>query len=201
MNLLSLLSQRILARTVSRKACSAFYLSSSSFRILSPNHNQADRASHHRKNFSTDKVPEEDYYDGHLIVDHLEYLDDMIDKCLAIETSMDELKDTNAQKRRAYKEASSDEVNALFEKSASQKENISSQLANLKAIMKSAQQNAFAVDGPDGTTDAQEREGLQEVSKIIDYAATHEDVQKMNKKHEFQEGVKKERARDPEHDW
>jgi hypothetical protein len=201
MNLLSLFSQRILARTVSRKACSAFYLSSSSFRILSPNHNQADCASHHRKNFSTDKVPEEDYYDGHLIVDHLEYLDDMIDKCLAIETSVDELKDTYAQKRQAYKEASSDEVDALFEKSASQKENISSQLANLKAIMKSAQQNAFAVDGPDGTTDAQEREGLQEVSKIIDYAASHEDVQKMNKKHEFQDAVKKERVRDPEHDW
>lgn len=37
--------------------------------------------------FSAEKVqvPPEDYHDGHLMADHLEYLDDMLDKTVKIE--------------------------------------------------------------------------------------------------------------------
>jgi hypothetical protein len=56
-----------------------------------------------RRNFSqtVEKVPEEDYYDGHLMADHLEYLDDMMEKTLKVETVMSELKETYEQKRQA----------------------------------------------------------------------------------------------------
>jgi hypothetical protein len=152
-----------------------------------------------------EKVPEEDYYDGHLLTDHLEYLDDMLDKTLKIETSMEELKQTYAQKREAYNKhqgsGSNEEIDGLFEKSASQKQHLSHQIASLKALLMQAQGTYFAVDAPDGTSDAQLRDGLKEVNQIIDYAAEHEDINKMNKRHEFEDAVKKERARDPEHDW
>lgn len=59
----------------------------------------------------------------------------------------------------------------------------------------------FQVDAPDGTSDAQLRAGIKEVDRIINFAAAHEDVKKVKKHHELEDAVRKERARDPEHDW
>jgi hypothetical protein len=162
---------------------------------------QSDRVS--QRTFSTEKVPEEDYYNGHLLVDHLEYLDDMLDKTLDIESTMKDLKYTYAQKREAFQNVgseSSEEMEALFEKAASQKEQMSSQIASLKTILTNAK-NGYAVDAPDGTSDAQVKEGLKQVNQIIDHAAAHEDADKVDKHHKLEEAVRKERARDPEHDW
>ena len=151
--------------------------------------------------FSTERVPDEDYYDGHLITDHLEYLDDMLDKTLKIETSMQRLQETYARKREAYQNSSStQEMEALFDEAALQKREMSSQIENLKTILQGVQ-NIYAVDAPDGTSDTEVREGLSEVKQIIDFAATHEDVEMVKKHHKLEEAVKKERARDPEHDW
>jgi hypothetical protein len=196
MNQLAVLTKRV-SLVVSKRALSSS-LSRTSVLALG---SQSGRTT--QRFLSTEKVPEEDYYDGHLLTDHLEYLDDMLDKTLKIETFMEELKQTYAQKREAFEQqgpGSNEEIEGLFEKSASQKEQISHQIASLKALLKQVQ-GTFAVDAPDGTSDAQLREGLKEVDQIIDYAAEHEDTKKINKRHELENAVKKERARDPEHDW
>jgi hypothetical protein len=196
MNQLAVLLTKRVTFVVSKRALSS--LSRTSVLALG---SQSGRTT--QRFLTPEKVPEEDYYDGHLLTEHLEYLDDMLDKTLKIETSMEELKQTYAQKRKAYEtqdSGSNEEIYGLFEKSASQKKQLSHQIADLKAVLMQAQ-GTFAVDAPDGTSDAQLRDGLKEVNQIIDYAAEHEDVNKINKLHGLQDAVKKERARDPEHDW
>jgi hypothetical protein len=44
-------------------------------------------------------------------------------------------------------------------------------------------------------------EDIKQVEEIIDYAASHEDKDKINYEHKMEDAVRKERARDPEHDW
>jgi hypothetical protein len=150
---------------------------------------------------STEQVPPEDYYDGHLLTDRLEYLDDMLDKTLALETSLDELKATYQQKKSAMKQGgSSSDMDSLFEKSAFQKENMSRQIEVLKASLKSAR-SGYAVDAPDGVSDFEINEGVQEAASIIDYAAKHEDKEAISKRREQEKAVRMEQARDPEHDW
>lgn len=99
-----------------------------------------------QRRFITEKVPQEDYYDGHLLVDHLEYLDDMLEKTLDIENSMNDLKNTNAQKRQVLQNSGghSEEMEALFIKSESQKEKMSVQIAHLKKLLANAQ-STYAV--------------------------------------------------------
>lgn len=148
-----------------------------------------------------EEVPPEDYYDGHLMADRLEYLDDMLDKTIALESSLDELKTTYAKKKNAMKQGNSAaEVEALFEKAAFQKENMSRQIEVLKASLMSAR-SGFAVDAPDGVSDFELNEGVKETSSIIDYAEKHENKEAIEKRHKMEDAVKKERARDPEHDW
>ena len=161
-----------------------------------------------RRGMATEPVPEEDYYDGHLMADHLEYIDDMIEKTVQIESFMTELKDTYAQKRKAVvlddsSTLSKEELDALFAKAAIQKEQISSQLESMKGILlaQKSKAGAYAVDAPDGTSDGQFLDGIEEANEIIDYAAKHEDTAKIRKQHEWEDAVQKERARDPEHDW
>jgi hypothetical protein len=59
----------------------------------------------------------------------------------------------------------------------------------------------IGVEAPDGTSDALLKGEEKEVEEIINFAATHEDKDKINKIHELMDAVKKERVRDPEHDW
>lgn len=153
-----------------------------------------------------EKVPAEDYYDGHLMADHLEYLDDMLANTLKVETVMDELKETYAKKRQAIKSSTStpEEIEALFAKSAQQKGEISSQIVLLKAALQNARRGAkaFAVDSPDGVSDGQLQREFQQANRIINQQAkSHEDASKINKQHKIENEIRKERARDPEHDW
>jgi hypothetical protein len=154
------------------------------------------------RTMSTEQVPPEDYYNGHLMTDRLEYLDDMLDKTLALESSLDELKTTYKQKKSAMTQGnSSADMEALFEKSAFQKENMSRQIEVLKASLKSARSSGYAVDAPDGVSDFEINEGVEGAASIIDYAEKHEDKDAINKRHNQEKAVKKEQARDPEHDW
>jgi hypothetical protein len=150
------------------------------------------------RTFSREMIPEEDYYDGHLLADHLEYLDDMLDKTLKLENSMTGLKETHDKK-----------YEALFHHAASQKSHISGQVTDLKKVLMEVTdlkkvlmeaQNNYAVDGPDGTADGQIEDDLVEIDKIIDYAVELEDVDVINK-HEIEDAVKKDKARDHEHEW
>jgi hypothetical protein len=160
------------------------------------------------RNFSqtVEKVPEEDYYDGHLMADHLEYLDDMVEKTVKVESGMEELKVTYAQKRQALQSSNTSpaEIEALFVKAAEQKGEISSQIALLKAAVMNAKRGAqaFAVDSPDGVSDAQMQRDFQQVSQIINQQAkSHEVASKINQQHKIENAIRKDRARDAEHDW
>jgi hypothetical protein len=149
---------------------------------------------------SESRVPPEDYIDGHLLTDHLEYLDDMLDVTLKMEESMAELQDIYSEKRDALGELlETVELDALFEKSASQKALMSSQIAELKAVLNNAR--AYASDAPDGTSDAELRMNARITQEIIDDAAKIEDTDKIRSKHAFDRKVQQERARDTEHDW
>jgi hypothetical protein len=145
-------------------------------------------------------VPKEDYVNGHLLTEHLEYMEDMIDLTLRMEQSMLELQEIYDEKREALANLSEMvEMDALFEKSASTKALLSSQIAELKAVLANAR--AFASDAPDGTTDAELQEGVHEVNRIINDAAKLEDVDAMRKQRAFDRAVINNRARDTEHDW
>eukprot|EP00934_Nitzschia_sp_Nitz4_P001815 Nitzschia sp. Nitz4//scaffold1_size375055//213114//213665//NITZ4_000285-RA/size375055-processed-gene-0.444-mRNA-1//-1//CDS//3329541072//1815//frame0 len=151
--------------------------------------------------FSTEKVPDKDYVDGHLLTKRLEYVDDILDKTLVLESYMEDLQVTYAEKRRALEENRSlAEMEKLFMKAKSQKQWVSTELASIKAILMNAK-TAYAVDSPDGTSDASEREALGAVNAMIDHAAKHEDHEKVDEIHRMENAVKKDRVRDPEHDW
>jgi hypothetical protein len=93
---------------------------------------------------------------------------------------------------------------ALFAKAAEQKGEISSQLALLKAAVMNAKRGAqaFAVDSPDGVSDAQIQRDFQQVNQMINQQAkSHEDASKINQQHKMENAIRKERTRDPEHDW
>jgi hypothetical protein len=117
-----------------------------------------------------------------------------------MEQSMQELKETYDEKRQALADMSEAvELDALFEKSASQKALLSSQLAELKTVLQNAR--AFASDAPDGTSDAELQDASREVNRIINEAAKIEDVDTLRKQHAMDRAVKADRARDTEHDW
>jgi 7,8-dihydro-6-hydroxymethylpterin-pyrophosphokinase len=152
-----------------------------------------------------EQVPKEDYYNGHLLVDHLEYIDDMLDHTVKIENTVEGLKSTYAKKYEAYKTASpgaTGELDALFHQAAAEKEQLTTQLKDLKNIMMRVQSNTYyAVDSPDGMADGELVNDEVEVDRIIDYASKFEDTEIVEQKHKLEDAVKKERARDPEHDW
>jgi len=157
------------------------------------------QSNHHE----TEVAPPEDYYDGHLMADHLEYLEDMIEKTDMLKASMEELKLT---KLAAVERASSGvkwieaaEIDRLFDQTARQKEEITAGLAELKAKMAEARKT-YAVDAPDGYPDGYFKEEMAEINHIIDDAAVLEDKDKINYQHKMDEKIRKERARDPEHD-
>lgn len=115
-------------------------------------------------------VPPEDYQNGHLITDHLEYLDDMISKTLEIEEKMERLKETYAEKRQAFHQAASpEEMEALFLKAEAQKDAISQEMGKLRRSL--IHRKIFAVDAPDGTSDELEQLYLEESQNIINGSA------------------------------
>jgi len=133
-----------------------------------------------------DFVPKEDYYDGHLIADHLEYIDDMMEKTVKLEEVLDDLKLVH-EEARAKVTASNVHwmepgmIDQLFEQSAAKKEAIRQHIKELKELMEMTKQ-AFAVDAPDGTSDGYMKEEMEEARHIFDDAAAlkvEEDIEKV----------------------
>jgi hypothetical protein len=81
-----------------------------------------------------------------------------------------------------------------------QREELQARMARMKTTMAEAEHTA-AVDAPDGESDGHIQEELTEIRKIIDDAALHEDKDFVKYEHKMEDAVRKERARDPEHDW
>jgi hypothetical protein len=209
-----------------------------------------------------EKVPPADYYNGHLMTDHLEYIDDLIEKTMEMEGSMGDLKETYTRKREIYygdehngvRWMESSEIDALFQDAATQKAKLSEQLADMKKLLADAKKTfavdapdgypddlekeelkeidfiieeaaahedggkidyqrkmqakadvdakkTFAVDAPDGNPDAFEKEELVLIDRIIVEAAANEDAEKIKYKHRMEDAIRKDRIRDPEHDW
>lgn len=127
----------------------------------------------------------------------------MIEKTIQIEDTMAGLKETYGKKKEAYTTigwSSSGDIDSLFETAASQKEELSEQIASLRKMMEQAK-DTFAVDAPDGIADARTKEEMEEINHIIQDAAEHEDKEKIDRQHKMDHAVQKDRARDPEHDW
>ena len=64
-----------------------------------------------------------------------------------------------------------------------------------------ANRKVLGVDAPDGLPDDVQSHELEEVEHMIEDAARVEDKNKILREHKMAEAVRKERARDPEHDW
>jgi hypothetical protein len=121
-------------------------------------------------------VPEEDYYNGHLLTDHLEYLDDVLEKTIHLEEAMADLQDIRQRKKQAVdrlKERSSDEVEGLFRQADHQSETVRKHIVSIKETVQAAKQrmSPFAVDAPDGTPDGYVKEESTEIQKLINKSA------------------------------
>lgn len=151
---------------------------------------------------TTSVLPDEEYYDGHLVADHLEYLDDMMEKTLDMQTAMDALEDTYHKKKETlYKSDNvkwmdSTEIDALFVQSAQQKQILREKMMALKELVEEAKKKAVVsakyrgVDGPDGISDDMIQNDMDAVSNIIDYASTHENKQAIDAMHNQQAAKK-----------
>jgi hypothetical protein len=222
------------------------------FRTMSTMTSAASTAATERE-----EVPPEDYYDGHLVANQLEYLNDLIEHTDLLGRHLEDLKD----KHRNLLLASSmsnhpgitstikwmevTEVDALFEparrahstmrqhlqdtRSELQRRvyavdapdgesdgrvqeemmeirNIvddAARFENAQEILRDRESSArvFAVDAPDGQPDGCVHEELAEIKHMIDDASALEDVKAIQYQHAAQEQIRKDRARDPEHDW
>jgi len=92
------------------------------------------------------------------------------------------------------------EVKAIIDDVAAHKEEIKARLQKVAARV-AENKKTFAVDSPDGETDGHIQEEMEEIKHIIEDAAAHEDKQKVLYQHKMEAAVRKDRAKDPEHDW
>jgi hypothetical protein len=124
------------------------------------------------------KIPENDYYRGHLLCDQLEYVNDAVEKSISeVEQSIDKLEGLYAKKKSMFTTigwTDTAEMDALFSESAQVKANMKRQLSEMKQLLKDCKnvQSSFAVDAPDGTSDGFYNEEMQEVQHILDDTPT-----------------------------
>ncbi|CAJ1933442.1 unnamed protein product [Cylindrotheca closterium] len=125
----------------------------------------------------------DDQQAGHslLLVDHLEYLDEMLEHTAKMEKKLEGLTAIDAQKYDAVtmKTAGSathsndqELIDILFQQAAVEKEELAKQLVDLKNMMMRAQNKTYyAVNSPDGMSDADLASDKAEVDRIIDEAS------------------------------
>lgn len=124
------------------------------------------------------KIPENDYYHGHLLCDQLEYVNDVVEKSISeVEQSINMLEGLHAKKRSMFTTigwTDSAEIDALFSESAEIKASMKRQLSEMKQLLKDRMntKSSFAVDAPDGTSDGFFKEEMQEVQHILDDTPT-----------------------------
>lgn len=112
-------------------------------------------------------IPEADYYKGHLMTDHLEYLDDVLEKTLKLEGSIQDLHETHEKKKALYASigwTDSAERDELFQEDAAKQSAIQRDIEELKDFVKIAKRT-FAVDAPDGTPDGYQQEEMHDITK------------------------------------
>ena len=94
------------------------------------------------------------------------------------------------------------EVSHLIDDAANLEDRDKIELRHLKQKQHAKlDKKTFAVDSPDGETEWHLREEAREVDHIIGDAAEVENRSEIDKRHLYEQAIKKDRARDPEHDW
>jgi predicted nuclease with RNAse H fold len=132
-----------------------------------------------------ERVPDSDYYKGHLMADHLEYIDDVLEKTIELEDNLTKLQENYEKKEQARTNVgwvTSAEMDELFQDSKTRKEKMKQQLAEIQALLKTAKKT-YAVDAPDGTCDDCVMHERQEIDHIIEDAALHEDKEAVKQLH------------------
>lgn len=143
-------------------------------------HTAAFHSSQPRSKQVDTKIPEADYYHGHLMTDHLEYLDDVLDKSIQLQSELCDLEQIYAKKQKSYNNVgwmNSAEIDQLFHEAKTKKANMKEQLAQMRSTLEAAKSKAkiaIAVDAPDGTSDDLEQGEKRYIQHIIDEAALHE---------------------------
>lgn len=112
-------------------------------------------------------VPEEDYYQGHLMADHLEYLEDMIDKTVQLQETVRIVKDSHVSALEANKKLKAEDVDRLISLARKRNEEIAKQIESLQEIL-DGNRKTFAVDAPDGEPDWHVIEEMEQVKEILD---------------------------------
>lgn len=129
-------------------------------------------------------VPLEDYYEGHLMADHLEFLDDMMEKATELEESLQSLRDSHERWAQQQQQLSSPptvkwmesgEIDQLLEPTRQKTVALQRQLSDLRKLVASARR-VYAVDAPDGVSDAEEKAELRHVQEWVEAAAGSEDA-------------------------
>lgn len=115
-----------------------------------------------------------------LMAGYLEHLDSMMESTKNIEQSMQKLNETYAQKKTAIQRPTiqwtdTTEIDRLFDQSQQHKDDITAEIVKMKQLMTEARK-IFAVEAPDGISDAMMQEDMKQVSNIIEEAALKEDT-------------------------
>ena len=113
-----------------------------------------------------DFVPDEDYYHGHLMADHLEYLEDMIDKSVQLQETVRIVKDSHTAALDTNKKLKAQDVDRLISIARARNQEIAMQLDRLQVVMNDSKKT-FAVDAPDGEPDWHVIEELEKVNDIL----------------------------------
>jgi hypothetical protein len=129
-----------------------------------------------------------------LLAGYREYLDKMMGKTSKIESSMQALRETSLAQKKQYatgttiKWMDASEIDKLFDESVKHKQDISTELSELKSFLQDAHQDArfYGVDAPDGESDWHVQEEMQEINHIIDDAAVLEDKDEVMRRHKME---------------
>ena len=118
------------------------------------------------------RMPHKAYdHGGHLKTDQLEFLDQQVQEAvLLVEDNLNALKNTHSIKREHLEKNNHDAIPPLMELAAQQKQDMTENLARLKALLQDvhfSKSVTYAVDAPDGESDGRFEEEMQEVHHII----------------------------------
>jgi hypothetical protein len=114
----------------------------------------------------------DEYYEGHLLTDQLEYIDVIMDKAVEIEESIDRLQTLYKQKKAVAMNVqwmTANDIEELFQESQQQKKRIKELVANVKELSSEVKGRIFynGVDAPDGTSDDMVKKDMEAVDSII----------------------------------
>ncbi len=122
-----------------------------------------------------------------LMTGYLEHLDSLMESTRNIERSMEKLRETHAKKKTAIQRPTiqwtdSSDIDRLFDQSQQHKDDIAAELRKMKRFLIDAR-IIFAVEAPDGISDAMEKEDMKQAAQIFDEAAIYENKEEIDAQH------------------